>query len=99
IVGKDALGALRVAVDREGDALSEKCLLRFRLMVAKLGHGGCQEILIKRLTMRARLSGTIEHLVVRGVKEVIGEHRAGWFRRGGSDRSHGRPLPEQNAIP
>src|SRR5262249_13879966 len=98
IVGKDALRALRVAVDREGDSLGEKRLLRFGLMVAEFGHGSRQEILIERLTMRARRSGAVEHLVVRGVEEIVGEHRAGRVRRGGGDRSHEKPLNEQKAI-
>src|SRR6476646_5013905 len=98
IVRKNALGTLRVAVDRERDPLGEKRLFGFRLMIAKFRHGSRQKILVERLTLRAGLSSAIEHLVVRGVEEVIGEHPAGRFRGGRSDRSHGRPLEEQKAI-
>ena len=38
VVGKDPLRSLRIAVNREGDALREKGLFRFGLMLAQLGR-------------------------------------------------------------
>ena len=73
---KDALGALVVAVDGEGDALGQKRLVRFELTLAQLGLGRAAQLLEQRAAVRPRLPRRLEHLVVVGVEHVVAEQRA-----------------------
>ena len=74
IVGKDALGALVVAVDREGHALMQERAVGILLAVAQIRRRQLEQAAMQRLVRLARLARSIEHLVV-AVVECVSENR------------------------
>jgi hypothetical protein len=75
VVGKDALGAARVAVDGEGDALVQKGDVGGLLAHGQFRRRQFQQSLIERIILRARASVWLEHL-------IIGLRRDGRRQRG-----------------
>ena len=67
VVGEDPLGALLLAVDREGDALVQERQLGRLLEIAQLVGGQLKHALVERAVGRPRRARGIEHLVVGGV--------------------------------
>ena len=71
--GKDALGALLVAVDGEGDALGEKRLVGLDLELAELVGRRAPQLVEQGGALRPHLARAIEHLVVGAVTAVAVE--------------------------
>ena len=68
---KDALDTLMVPVDREGDALRQKCLVGLHLTLAQLGVRRRTQRVEQGSAMRTWPAGWLEHLVVGGA-EIVG---------------------------
>ena len=73
---EDPLGALRVAVDGEGDALGQERLVGFDLVPAEVVRRGGEQLLEERAVVLARRADGVEHLVVGAGQVVAGEQRA-----------------------
>ena len=80
VIGKDAFRARFVPVHGEGDALGQERRVRFGLVLTEPGERGREQVLDERAALRPRLSGAVEHLVVRAIEPVAGEELTG--RRG-----------------
>jgi len=67
---EDPLGALLVAVDREGDALGQKGAIGLDLPAAEIVERHRGQLVDQRLILWARVRRRIEHLVVRTIELV-----------------------------
>ena len=75
VVGKDALGAFVVAVDREGDALVQEGAVGGLLAVPPLGRRQLEQAVEQEAIGVPRRVAGGEHLVEGGVELVVGEQR------------------------
>ena len=75
VVREDALRAVLLTVDREGDALVQECEVCRRLPLPELGRIDLGEPLEQRRVLRAGLARPVEHLVIRPVEHVTAERR------------------------
>ena len=84
IVGKDALGALVVAIDGECDPLVQERAVGILLSVAQICRRQLEQAAMQRVVRLARLARSIEHLVVTVVECILGKqtvahaHRPLW---------------------
>ncbi len=73
VIGKDALGSLLVAVNRESDALMQEGQVGGHLALAQLFRRKFEQRLKKILVMRPRHTWRLEHLIVGGIELIIPE--------------------------
>ena len=81
VKGKDALRALGVAVDSEGDALKEKRFVGRTLTLLQLLRRQFEQCLIEQLILWTRVALAIKHFVKGSVKLIIDKGRVVQRRR------------------
>jgi hypothetical protein len=88
VVGEDAFGAARVAVDGEGDALVQKREVGSLLARLQFRWRQLEQAPVEKLVLRPRRAVGREHLVV-GVVQLIGGEGGGLRRRRSFVLAHG----------